>query len=212
MSNDVKFQQLRDLGLPLSKENMSDEQFQELTTFLYDNRDLFPTSLKDLPGSDIVTHKIEITTNTPIRQRQFRHPPHLEAEIDRQCKKLLDANIIAPSSSPYGSPCFLIKKKDNTYRFALDYRKLNSVTVPQFFPLPTLDTCLDLVGQEQPIFFSVCDQKSGYYSIKMDPDSADKTSFSTRSGHWKFLRMPFGLCNAPSTYVMALTKLSQSRR
>jgi len=70
-----------------------------------------------------------------------------------------------------------------------------------------LDTCLDLVGQEQPLFFSVCDQKSGYYSIKMDPDSADKTSFSTRSGHWKFLRMPFGLCNAPSTYVMALSKL-----
>jgi len=205
--HDEKFAHLCKLGLPLAQEQMTEEQFHTLTSFLYDHQDLFATSLKDLPGSDIVTHKIITTTNTPIRQRQFRHPPHLEAEIDRQCQKLLDANIIAPSTSPYSSPSFLIKKHDQSYRFVLDYRKLNAITVPQFFPLPTLETCLDLVGQEQPIFFSVCDPKSGYYSIKMDPDSADKTSFSTRSGHYKFLRMPFGLCNAPSTYVEAMTRL-----
>ena len=207
VSHEMKIQQLRDIGLSLAKEQMTDEQYQALIAFLYDNKDLFATSLKDLPGSDIVTHKIVTTTDVPIRQRQFRHPPHLAAEVDRQCQKLLDANIIAPSNSVYSSPSFLIKKKDQSYRFVLDYRKLNAITVPQFFPLPTLDHCLDLVGQEQPIFFSVCDQKSGYYSIKMDPDSADKTSFSTRSGHYKFLRMPMGLSGATSTYVMALTKL-----
>jgi len=133
LSHDAKLQHLHELGLPLSQEQMTEEQFHLLTSFLYDHRDLFATSLKDLPGSDIVTHKIETTTNTPIQQRQFRHPPHLEAEIDRQCQKLLDANIIAPSTSPYGSPCFLIKKKDNSYRFVLDYRKLNAVTVLNFF-------------------------------------------------------------------------------
>lgn len=207
VSHDMKIKHLRDIGLPLGQEQMTWEQYEDLTSFLYENRDLFATSLKDLPGSDIVTHKIVTTTDTPIRQRQFRQPPHLAAEMDSQCQKLLDANIIAPSTSPYSSPAFLIKKKDQTYRFVLDYRKLNAITVPQFFPLPTLDTCLDMVGQEQPIFFSVCDQKSGYYSIKMDPDSVDKTSFSTRSGHWKFLRMPFGLCGAPSTYISALSKL-----
>jgi len=207
VSHEMKIKHLRDLGLPLGQEQMTREQYEDLISFLYENKDLFATSLKDLPGSDIVTHKIVTTTDTPIRQRQFRQPPHLAAEMDRQCQKLLDANIIAPSTSPYSSPAFLIKKKDQTYRFVLDYRKLNAITVPQFFPLPTLDTCLDMVGQEQPIFFSVCDQKSGYYSIKMDPDSADKTSFSTRSGHWKFLRMAMGLTGAPSTYISALSKL-----
>ena len=207
LTHDQRLQALQNLGLKMEKDKITDEQFERLTSFLYSNRDLFATDLADLPGTDIVLHEIETTTNIPVRQRQFRHAPHLEKEIDRQCKKMLDANIIRESQSPWNSPIFLLKKKNNEYRFVCDYRKLNAITVPKFHPLPTLENCLDLVGQEQPTIFSVCDQKSGYYSIKMHPDSVAKTAFSTRSSHYEFLRLPFGCQGATTTYVMALSKL-----
>jgi hypothetical protein len=152
-------------------------------------------------------HTIETTTQVPIRQRQFRHPPHVEAEIDKQCKQLLDAGMIEHCDSPWNSPVFLIKKPSGEYRFILDYRRLNSITVPKFYPLPTLESCLDMVGQEKPLVFSALDLKSGYYSIRMHPDSAPKTAFSTRSGHYQWKSMPFGLQNAPATFCLAIHKL-----
>jgi len=207
LSHEKRLAELKVLGLPLEKDKLTEAEYKSLIKLLHDNKDLFATSLKDLPGTDIVMHKIDTTTEVPIRQRQFRHPPHLEAEIDKQCKMLLDAGIIQPSDSPFNSPVFLIKKHNGDYRFIMDYRSLNSITVPKFFPLLTLESCLDLVGQEKAMYFSVLDQKSGYYSIKMHPDSHPKTAFSTRSGHYEFRRMAFGLQNAPFTFCEALAKL-----
>jgi len=146
MTHEQRYKALQAIGLPLEKDKLSDTEYEALVKLLFDNKDIFATSLKDLPGTDLVMHTIETTTETPIRQRQYRHPPHLEAEIEKQCQKLYEAGIIQPSESPWNSPAFLIKKRNNEYRFVLDYRKLNAITVPKFYPLPTLENCLDLVG------------------------------------------------------------------
>jgi hypothetical protein len=115
-----KLDELHKIGVPIKQDKLTYSQFAALTDFLYDNRDLFAQSIRDLPGTDIVTHTIDTTSEVPIRQRQFRHPPHLETEIDRQCKQLLDAGMIEHSDSPWNSPVFLIKKQSGEYRFILD--------------------------------------------------------------------------------------------
>jgi len=177
---------------------------------LYQNRDLFATSLKDLPASDICYHTIETTTDTPIRQRQFRHPPHVENEIDKHCNELLDADIIQHSQSPYNNPVFLIKKSSGEYRFIVDFRKLNSITVPKFYQLPSLEQTIDQVGRLKPVLISSLDAKSGYYSLPLDPATAHKTAFSTRTSKFQFKRLCFGLQGSPSTYCMAMSKLLNS--
>jgi len=110
LPHDVKLKALHGIGLNLKQDKLTQSEFEQLVTFLYKNRDLFATSLKDLPASDICYHTIETTTDTPVRQRQFRHPPHVENEIDKHCNELLDADIIEHSQSPYNNPVFLIKK------------------------------------------------------------------------------------------------------
>ena len=210
LSHDLKLKALHEIGLNLKQEKLTQSEFEQLVTFLYKNRDLFATSLKDLPASDICYHTIETTTDIPVRQRPFRHPPHVENEIDKHCNELLDADIIEHSQSPYNNPVFLIKKSSGEYRFIVDFRKLNSITVPKFYQLPSLEQTIDQVGRLKPVLISSLDAKSGYYSLPLDPATAHKTAFSTRTSKFQFKRLCFGLQGSPSTYCMAMSKLLNS--
>jgi len=213
LTHEQKLTELKDLGIPMETGELTESQFETLVSLVFNNKDIFATSFKDLPGTDLIMHKIDTTTDIPVRQRQYRHPPHLERYIEEECKKLHEAGLIEPTESPYNTPVFLIKKAkkemdgSDSYRLICDFRALNSITVPKFFPLPTLDNCLDLIGQERAQFFSVLDQKSGYYSIHIHPDSRAKTAFSTRTGRWAWKAMAFGLVNAPATFAALVSSV-----
>ena len=111
---------------------------------------------------------------------------------------MLTQNIVQPSSSPWASPIILVPKKDGSSRFCIDYRKLNSVTKKDVYPLPRIDDILDTLGQAR--YFTTLDLASGYWQIELDPATREKSAFTTHRGLFEFRRMPFGLCNAPSTF------------
>jgi hypothetical protein len=115
---------------------------------------------------------------------------------------MLERRVIRPSVSPWASPVVLVKKKNGTYRFCVDYRKLNAITKRDTYPLPRIDELLDKLAKAT--YFSTMDLASGYWQIAVEEASKEKTAFVTDGGHFEFNVLPFGLSNSPSTFMRCM--------
>ena len=142
---------------------------------------------------------------TPLKQAARRMPFGVRKEVAAQLRNMQTAGVIEPSSSPWASPIVLVRKKDGTLHFCIDYRGLNSVTKLDTFPLPRIDDLLDQLGKSK--YFSTLDLASGYWQIRVHRDSKEKTAFITRQGLYQFKVMPFGLTNAPSVFQRLIQRV-----
>jgi hypothetical protein len=161
---------------------------------------------KELPPHRAYDHSIALLPGSiPVNSRPYHYSPLHKDEIERQVKNLLETRLITTSTSPFVSPVLLVQKKDGTWCFCVDYRRLNSVTVKNKFPMPLIDEILDeLTGST---YFSRLDFKAGLHQVKMDPADEHKTSFKTHHGHYQFKVMPFGLTNAPATFQCIMNSI-----
>ena len=171
---------------------------KKVRKFLAEHHDIF--SLED--GERGETNLTQLVINTgdaaPMKQPPRKMPFVVRQEVAKHLKKMQETGVIQPSSSPWSSPVVMVRKKDGTHRFCVDYRGLNSVTKPDAFPLPRISDILDQLGGAQ--YFSSLDLASGFWQILVDPQSQEKTAFATPHGLFEFRVMPFGLTNAPAVF------------
>jgi hypothetical protein len=198
---------LKDLGIDLSDSDISDEDKSTLQQFLASHRNTFAKDVSELGASTVHFHRIDTGDAKPINQRFYRTSPALKKEIDRQIEDMLKNDIIEPSMSNWGSPVVLIKKRNGEYRFAIDYRKINLVSKPISWPLPRLEDVFDTIGESKAQIFSVLDLRSGFWQIPLDPETKDRSAFTTHSGHYQFKKLPFGLRNAPMSFQMVMSEV-----
>jgi hypothetical protein len=138
-----------------------------------------------LPPSRACDHEIPLIPGArPVNIRPYRYPPALKTEIERQVAEMLDKGIIQPSTSLFSSPVLLVKKKDSSYRFCVDFRHLNALTLKSKFPVPVFDQLMDELGKAS--WFSKLDLRSGFHQILLKPGEEFKTAFQTHFGQYEF--------------------------
>ena len=170
---------------------------EQLLALLLRYADVFATSGDDLGRTGKLNHEINTGGAPPVRQRVRRIPPQRRQEVRELLDKMLE-NVIKPSSSPWASPVVLVRKKDGSLRFCIDYRKLNHVTTKDAYPLPRVDDTLNALAGSQ--WFTTLDLLSGYWQVEVAEKDKGKTAICTTEGLYEFNVMPFGLCNAPATF------------
>ena len=181
-------------GLPEIPEELSEVQRRSLQKLLDEYKDVFVGRDFRLGSTGVVEHELH-THGPPIRQPYHHQNPEVRRQEQEQLKEMLEQGIVRPSSSPWASPVVMVKKKDGTLRFCIDFRKLNAVTIKDAHPLPRIDDTLETLKGAK--YFSTLDLKSGYWQVPIKEEHRLKTTFRQL---YEFNRLPFGLCNAPATF------------
>lgn len=170
---------------------------RHVKAFSWDKNDLGLTSL--------VEHTVELTTGDPVKSAPYKTQPQKQQIIDQNVEEMLHQGVIEVSKSPFASPVVLAKKRNGEWRFCVDFRSLNNMTIKDAYPLPRMDDTLQTLHGNS--FFSTLDLLSGFWQIPLSVRDRYKTAFVTRGGLYQFRVMPFGLTNAPATFQRLMDRV-----
>ena len=186
-------------------EQLTSVERDSVYQLLREHRNVISGGDDDVGRIDVGKLEIKLYDHTPIYHRPRRFPEPIAGEIERECEQLMAQDIIEPSHSSYNCRILPIRKPDGSLRLCMDYRELNSKTIPDRFPMTNLlDSVYSLHGHK---YFTSIDLVRGYYQMEVDKDSREYTAFSTSKGHWQYKRMPFGLKNAPAAFQRAMQNI-----
>ncbi|KAL1259510.1 hypothetical protein QQF64_010087 [Cirrhinus molitorella] len=177
---------------------------ERLTRKLCRRRSVFSLLEWEVGLAKGVEHNIRLTDPRPFRERSRRLAPADIEDVRKHLQELLDAGVIKESRSPYASPIVVARKKNGNVRMCIDYRTLNSKTIPDQDTTPRIEDALDCLAGSR--WFSVLDLRSGYYQIAMAEEDKDKTAFICPLGFYQFERMPQGVMGAPATFQRLMEK------
>jgi hypothetical protein len=177
----------------------------EINELLHQFQDIFQAP-SGLPPQRACDHQIPLNPGAkPPNIRPYRMSHSQKNSVELLIKEMLKNDEIRPSHSPFSSPAIIVRKKDKSWRLCVDFRDLNELTVKNKFPIPVIEDLLDELHNST--VFSKFDLRSGYHQIRMKEEDIHKTAFSTHLGHYEYVVMPFGLCNAPATFQELMNTL-----
>ena len=188
----------------LIREQVNNTDFKayenELVNLLHEFKDIVAIKGDSLGITDKISHSINVEQNAkPIYNQRYRTAHSQQLIIENEVEKLEKEGIVEKSNSPWSFPLILVPKKDGGHRIVVDYRKLNSITENDPYPMPSMSELLNSLGKNK--YFSTIDLMQGFLQVPLDESSKFMTGFSTANGHYHFNRMPFGLKSSPVTFV-----------
>ena len=192
--------------LALSAENVTGPEREVLKALVTEYRDVFALNDDELGCTDVTEHHIETGDSDPIKIPPHRISPAKLPIVQQEVEDMLKRGVIQHSNIPYSAPIVLAKKKDGSWRFCVDYRRLNEITVKDAFPIPKIEQTFDALNGAK--LFSTLDLASGYWQVPVATEDRHKTAFVTPDGGlYEYVRMPFGLTNAPGTFQRLMNNL-----
>ena len=184
---------------------LSEEERTDLQKLLLKHKAIFAQGDMDFGRTNLVEHEIKLSDNQPIRERYRRIPPAMYEEVKQHLREMLERGVIRESKSPYSSPVVLVRKRDKSLRFCIDFRKLNAVTKRDATDLPRIDESFEALKGAK--IFSTLDLIKGFWQVPMKEEDKEKTAFTVGPlGHYECEVMPFGLTNSPATFQAMMEK------
>lgn len=201
-------------------DNLTPEQIKRVRHTLCKYSAAFAKSKYDLGQTDLVQHRINTGDATPVKQTPHRMAITKRAAAKEEVERMYQQGIIEPSASPWSSNIVLVSKKQipqqpehpkqpeqpKQWRFCLDYRLVNNLTIKDSYPLPRIDDSLDALRNSK--WYTVCDLQSGFFQCLIHPDDREKTAFTVPGGGlWQFKVLPMGMSNSPATFERLMEKV-----
>ena len=155
--------------------------------------------------TNLTKHRIITKTDRPVKLPAYRLPHAYRETVLKELEEMEKSGVIEPSQSEWAAPIVIVKKKDGSLRICVDYRRLNSVTAMDAYPMPRTDELIDKLGKAK--YITTLDLARGYWQVPMNEEDKDKTAFITPKGLYQFRVMPFGLCGAPATFQRMMDRV-----